>query len=59
METTLSTAAIVTALTSGLTEAATSMIGAVADLVPIATIVLGATLVISYGIKAFKKITGR
>lgn len=50
---------ISTALVSGLTEAATGMIGVVADLIPIATLVMGTMLVVGFGIKAFKKVTGR
>ena len=51
--------AITSALTTGLTEAATGMIGALADLLPIALTVMTSILVVSYGIKVFKKITGR
>lgn len=50
---------ITSALTTGLTEAATGMIGALADLLPIALTVMTSILVVSYGIKVFKKITGR
>ena len=56
---TVNISAISTALVSGLNEAAVGMIGVVADMIPIATTVLAATLVISYGVKLFKKVTGR
>ena len=57
--TVLSMDSISSALVSGLTEAAQGMIGVVADLIPIATLVMGCILVVGYGIKAFKKVTGR
>lgn len=50
---------ITEALTAGLNEAAVGMIGALADLLPIALTVMTSILVVSYGIKVFKKITGR
>lgn len=55
----LSMDTISSALVSGLTEAAQGMIGVVADLIPIATLVMGTILVVGFGIKAFKKVTGR
>lgn len=48
-----------TALVSGLTEAATGMAGVIGDLLPVALGVMGAVLVVSFGIKIFKKVTGR
>lgn len=56
---TVSIDAIGTALVSGLNEAAVGMIGVVADMIPIATTVMAAILVVGYGIKVFKKVTGR
>lgn len=56
---TLSIDSISSALVSGLTEAGVGMIGVVADLIPVATLVMGGILVVGFGIKAFKKITGR
>ena len=47
------------ALVSGLTETATGMISVVSSLLPIALGVMGGVLVISFGIKIFKKVTGR
>ena len=47
------------ALTSGLTEAAAGMVGVLADLLPVALAVMTGVLTVSYGIKIFKKITGR
>lgn len=57
-----STSAISTvsaALVTGLTDAATGMADVIADLLPIALGVMGAVLVVSFGIKLFKKVTGR
>lgn len=51
--------AITSALTTGLTEAATGMINTLAALLPIALTVMTSILVVGYGIKVFKKITGR
>lgn len=51
--------AITSALTNGLTEAATGMINTLAALLPIALTVMTSILVVGYGIKVFKKITGR
>lgn len=56
---TVSIGAISTALIAGLNEAAIGMIGVVADMIPVATTVMAAVLVVSYGIKVFKKVTGR
>ena len=47
------------ALVSGLTEAATGMINVIAEMLPVALAVTAAVLVISFGIKIFKKVTGR
>lgn len=47
------------ALVNGLTEAATGMIGVLADLLPVALAVMAGVLVVSFGIKIFKKVTGR
>ena len=47
------------ALVSGLTEAATGMIGVLADLLPVALAVMTGVLTVSFGIKIFKKVTGR
>lgn len=56
---TVSVATISSALVSGLNEAAVGMIQVVADMIPVATTVMAAVLVVSYGIKVFKKVTGR
>lgn len=47
------------ALVAGLTDAATGMAGVIGDLLPVALGVMGAVLVVSFGIKLFKKVTGR
>lgn len=57
--TTVTTAAITEALVSGLNTAAVSMIDTLASLLPIALTVMTSILVVAYGIKVFKKITGR
>lgn len=46
-------------LKTGFTSCATDMKGAIGDILPIALGVLAAILVITVGIKIFKKITGR
>ena len=48
-----------TALVEGLTEAAVGMGKVIGDLMPVALGVMGAVLVVSFGIKVFKKVTGR
>lgn len=48
-----------TALVAGLTDAAVGMANVIGDLLPIALGVMGAVLVVSFGIKVFKKVTGR
>ena len=47
------------ALISGLNEASVAMIGTLVDLLPVALTVVTSVLVVSYGIKIFKKVTGR
>lgn len=51
--------AVGAALVSGLTEAATGMIDVLADLLPVALAVMTGVLTVSFGIKIFKKVTGR
>lgn len=51
--------AIVTALTTGFTSIAGDMTSGLAAIVPIALPVLGGILLIRYGIRIFKSITGR
>jgi hypothetical protein len=48
---------IVAALTSGFTTAAGEMTGAIAAIVPVAIPVVTTVLVVSLGIKVFKKFT--
>lgn len=45
------------ALVTGLTSVATQMTGALGDILPIALPVMGAILVVRYGIKVFKSFT--
>ena len=51
--------AIVTALTTGFTSIAGDMTSGLAAIVPIVLPVLGGILLIRYGIRIFKSITGR
>ena len=48
-----------TAVTSALTTAATEMTGLIGYVVPIALPVVTGVLVVTFGIKVFKKIAGR
>lgn len=50
-------AGVTESLTSALTRIASDMTGAVSAVVPIAVPVLGGILVVTLGIKAFKKFT--
>lgn len=50
---------IVSALTTGFTTIASDMQSGLAAIVPIALPVLGGILLIRYGIRIFKSITGR
>lgn len=49
---------VTSALTAGFTSVATSMTGVIGDIIPIALPVVGAVLVVGFGIKAFKKVSG-
>ena len=46
-------------LTDSLTGIANDGVGVIMDVLPIALIVVGATLVITIGIKLFKRVTGK
>lgn len=48
-----------TALTTGLTGVADSMGGVITTVLPIALGVVGAIMVVIFGVKFFKKITGK
>lgn len=50
---------IISALTTGFTTIASDMQSGLAKIVPIALPVLGGILLIRYGIRIFKSITGR
>lgn len=50
---------IISALTTGFTTIASDMQSGLAQIVPIALPVLGGILLIRYGIRIFKSITGR
>lgn len=47
------------ALTTALTTVASDMTGVITSVLPVALSVVGAVLVITFGIRIFKKITGR
>lgn len=49
----------VTALTSSFTEIGTSLTGVIGSVLPIALPVIGAMVIVTVGIKVFKKITSR
>lgn len=49
--------ALVTALTSGLQDIAADMLGIVAAVTPVALGVVGAVLVVRFGIKTFRNVT--
>ena len=51
--------AISSALQTGLTSIANDAVGVITDVLPIALIVVGATLVITIGIKMFKRVAGK
>ena len=51
--------AVTTGLTTGIASAATSMMSAIGDILPVALPVMGAIAVIGVGIKVFRKVTGR
>ena len=57
MESAVAAATVTTALTEALGTVATDMTGAVTAVLPVALPVCGAILVITVGIKAFKKFT--
>lgn len=50
---------VTTGLSTGIANAATSMMSAIGDILPVALPVMAAIAVIGVGIKVFKKVTGR
>ena len=48
-----------TATTNGLKEVGNAMVATVGDVLPVALLVVGAVIVVVFGIKMFKKITGK
>lgn len=56
---TATAATVTSALTGGITTIAGEMMNAVAAVVPVALPILGAVMIVSVGIRLFKKITGR
>lgn len=50
---------VVESVTAGLTTTANSIMGAIGDIIPVALPVLGAVLVVTVGIKMFRRIAGR
>lgn len=59
METSNLTSQATTALTTGLSGVADSMGGVITTVLPIALGVVGAIMVVVFGVKFFKKITGK
>lgn len=51
--------AVTTALTNGITSIATEAMNAVGTVVPAALPIAGAIIVVSIGLRVFKKVTGR
>lgn len=51
--------AVTSALETGLTSTGNSIMTAIGDILPIALLVVGAVLVVTIGIKVFKRIAGR
>lgn len=51
------TTTVSAALVTALTTVANNMTGAVVDILPVAATALGTILVVTFGIKAFKKFT--
>ena len=50
---------VTTALTTSFTSVATALTGVIGDDLPIALPVVGAMIVVTVGIKVFRKITGK
>lgn len=50
---------VVTALTTSFTSVASSITGIIGDVLPIALPIVGAMIVVTTGIKIFKKITSK
>lgn len=50
---------VVTSLTASFTEIGTSLTGIIGSVLPIALPVIGAMVIVTIGIKIFKKITSR
>jgi len=53
------TDAVKTAMTESFTKIGTDIQGTITDVLPIALGILGAIMVITFGIKIFKKLTGK
>jgi hypothetical protein len=50
---------VTTALQTGLTSIGTGMTGVISDVIPIALGIVGAVLVVKFGVKLFRSLTGR
>ena len=57
MEGATTVGSVTDALTAGLTTTANEMLGAISSILPVALTVVGAILVVTLGIKVFKKFT--
>lgn len=51
--------ATMTALTTGITEIATNMGNAISEIIPVSLPIVGMILVVTIGLRVFKKITGK
>ncbi len=51
--------AVTTALKTGLTSVADGMTGVIGDVLPIGLGIVGAVMVVTFGVKLFRKLTGR
>lgn len=50
---------VTSALTGGLTDVGTSMLNMVGKVVPIALPIVGAVMIVVFGIKVFRRVTGK
>lgn len=51
--------AVTTALVSGVSDIATSGMGAIGSVIPVALPIMGAIVVVGIGLRVFRKVTGR
>lgn len=51
--------ALTTAVVDGLNGVSTEMLGVIASITPIALVVVGAAMVVRFGVRVFKSVIGR